>query len=393
MADETIRITVDDQSISTSDTTSEDIQSSIDELNRLRDIESQADTSSVSQEDIQQTLNELDSLSDSASSAAEELASLDDGVQSFTESVSAAASSTAEELSSLDALFESYAESISTADATTEELNQTVADLTAQYTEQRESLDNLQDAQDEVAGGNRVLANNIANTFRQMTNMGRAAGIVSVRVNQMAQAGAVITRTLGGANLRLALFVASIAGTIIAMKAMKSHAENLAKEIGGFSADVVRARAAGRIQEIEDRMRLGREIGEDAGGFIEATNEMSIEIREFKRETQKILLPIFSLLTRMITIVLSISNEIIKGVGILLTPVTKIAELVDAIFGWLLNSEEKKKFDRPLQEMLSFFNPKGLNIRSQGEEDKFDKRFKDDLEELFKFPEDIEVEP
>ena len=343
MADETITIKVEDDSPDDSGrsegTRSYDLGGSREALERLAEQlgSDPIDTSSISADEVQETidaLNGLESSSRNTSDAVDDLTSaskqLDDAVEATDKSL--------------------------------HDLEGATDELLKIYDEQSEAI---KDQSEDY----KKLGNNVANAFRQITNMGRAAGVVSVRVNQMAQAGAVMTRSLSGANLKLALFGAGIAATILAIRAFNNQAESLIKEIGGFSTDVVEASVERQIQAMEGRMRLGREVGAQSGDFIEATNEMSVELREFKREALKILLPILTLITKVITLLTGFFNEVLKVLNLILTPVTAILEAISSFFSWFIGKDDKpgKEADL-LQPTLSFFDPDSINLH---EEDRY----------------------
>ncbi len=389
MADETIRITVNDES-------SKDKDDSIgQEIVSQADTGPQVPTDGAGQEpskpldttDFEADVSSLDAVLEEYKAQQEKV--LQDLIGT-TESIAAAGSdvdgfskslnTAAEELDNLD-VGEELAEGI-------DAINKAFGEVTAETEELKDGYTDLINAMSRSASEWNAVASELKNTTkiaekaglqtaRQTANLARAAGLIGSNANQIVAAGTALAKGLTPAQRAAVAFTVAIAATVLAIKSLDKAAESLSKKIGGFSGETAVATAEKRILELEDRIRLGEERGSQAASFIKATSDLNSEVREFNRNVMGALLPLATFLTTILAAILQALNFILEPLIKIVDWITSIPgaikdavnAIIDklgplgAILDWLVASSPTPSGDTGInKDLIDLFDPHNVGF-------------------------------
>jgi len=388
MADETIRITVDDESskgkddsvgqeiVSQADTSSKAEAPGVLEEN-LADFERaaglgdfEADVSGLDALIEERRLQEQQVL-ESLIGTTEEIGALGTDLGGFSDTLI----TPIEELDNLGTVGGELAENLDTLNASFGEVTSSTEELQDGYSDLIKAMSRSATEWDKVAeelvGNTKKIGKAGLQTARQTANLARAAGLIGSNANQIVAAGTALANKLPLAGKAAVALAVAIAATILAFKSLDKAAESLAKEIGGFSGETAVAQAEKRILELEDRIRLADERGSQAAEFIEATSDLNSEVREFKRDILAVFLPIATFIAESLTSILQAINTyfgpLFELVGLILTHMKK--DLLLGPIGALAKRIEELIFgvDTPdtndiNQDLIDLFDPKNVGF-------------------------------
>jgi len=384
MADETIKITIDDDSLSstqsdTVNTVPDSIQDVMDELNGLS---SKATDAKDSLDDLSSSTDKTkENLSDDLSG------DVDRTIESFGDLLSAQVDTITGSLSELEKTSQSFDEQLKTTVQSEQELNEEIVSLVDKLKQVESEFSNLQEkvADQNKAGKKSEKSGRLL--IRQTSNLARSSGIVSSSLNQVVNASTALATKLGKLGF---VFVAMTVAAVLAAKAMKaldSFADSLAKQIGGFSAESVEANVNKSIKELEDRIRLGQERGQDAAELTNATTEMGQEIRQFKRSMLELFLPLMALIVKLLAGAVKVLNFILEPVIMINNTFLSVKDLFVSLITFMFpmltelvrqivsNTEKDEVPPDHSEDFAALFDPDNVGFRNKDRGKSFKKKF------------------
>jgi len=384
MADETIRITVNDDSDGTSlpnevlsqgstlDATSSSIQKTIDDLRRLSESQQRFDADLKGIEGAQA---ELDIFAESTRRANEGLTSYSDSIESAQNELDQLGNS----LSTTVDGMQTYATRQDALNAQLANANRSLEELEAEAEALAEAhnqlADEVEDSEEEFNGLFSGINKSVEQFTRQVSNFARASGAITSSQDQMVTTGIRLLKNMSRLSAVAAGVVISFAALISLGKQADKVAEDLADKVLGFSSEATIATVNKRLREIEDQIKLADQGGDEIAALQDATSEFNSELRVLQRQ----LIDLFG--DKLAAIVEGLATAVgllSDGIAILkfLNDIGNIPNLIREllVMGGIIEGEAKAT-----TEFLETINRK----MKDPEEDELLRKFNRDIAELF----------
>ena len=170
-------------------------------------------------------------------------------------------------------------------------------DVTQSADELTEQIDKLTGGTKQAAGGLGGFVQGIGRSITALVGGGGGGGGGGVCFLPGAAGGAaggVGMGLAGAAGAAGAALLAVVGGAIAFDRVVNS----LVEQVGGFSGEVVQASVRSRLQELEDRMRLARDAGDEIADLERSRSDINSELRGIVREGVDLLGPVFNSFAR-----------------------------------------------------------------------------------------------
>ena len=194
-----------------------------------------------------------------------------------------------------------------------------------------ESFEELDDNVEELSFDSMKLARNLSALLR-------SAGLLSTRQNQLVSTSFTLFKNFGRLGKTLLFFIKAVASLTLGTVVFNKAVSFLQEKIGKFSGENVETQAKGRIQALEDQIRLAQESGSGVADLGRIQNEIKSELRNMGRVLVRIVVPILRIFGTFFALILKVLNStIVPILELMLDILQLILKVLEFIWEWILS--------------------------------------------------------